>query len=81
MAAQKHYRITVSGVGLFPIDMLRYDQAIPATEEDANRITRSHDVRAGDRLTQQIVRLDAYKTPTPGRWTSFGWRIDLVEVM
>ena len=61
---REFYRYEVQGVGLFPIDMLRYDSAWPADSES---------VEAQGRRT---VRLSSYRQPTIDRWSSFGWTVD-----
>jgi hypothetical protein len=65
------YVIEVEGRGDFPIDMLRYDQCAPVFPSDASRIIAdaSQDVRG-----RRTVRLNCYSnSPTPARWSSFGW--------
>ncbi len=67
--------IVVEGSGPFPIDMLRYDACIPATELDAGTIARTFerdDVHARVAL-RRLAAGDG--PPTVGRWESFGWRI------
>jgi hypothetical protein len=70
-------RVVVEGSGPFPIDMLRYDGAYPAREEDAARIHSSFDRFARERQKVTIVIPDG--RPTEGRWDSFGWRVVSVE--
>ena len=62
------YHYTVEGKGSFPIDMLRYDAAYPAREEDSYQI-------AYDERGLRKVNLTSYFAPTPGRWESFMWRV------
>lgn len=67
-----HVAFTVRGGGEFPLDMLRYDNAVPATTEDA--------MRAQNRTGTREVRLDRWSPnpdplPTYGRWASFGWSV------
>jgi hypothetical protein len=61
----------------FPIDMLRYDNCTPRTEQEANKIAASqrHELRD----ERPIIAVNHYY-PTPGhpritagRWRSFGW--------
>ncbi len=64
--------IFVKGRGAFPIDMLRYDSCVPATESDSYRI-------AGPEDEERRIRLRTFSEnvrdngPTLGRWQSFGW--------
>lgn len=59
---------TVSGSGMFPIDMLRYDAAWPATSADVPLIC------SGNRGLR-VVRIRSAQKPTVGRWASFGWTV------
>lgn len=59
------------GSGSFPLDMLRYDNAFPASELDSGRMT-DHGPRE--------VRLSTYSTHGGSdvsklRWISFGWTV------
>lgn len=60
---------TVYGGGQFPLDMLRYDCAWPATQEDVAAI----DYHA-DRGRRSVV-LNSYSEPTVARWNSFMWSV------
>jgi len=64
---------------MFPIDMLRYDNCVPLTSEDASRIytERAH---ASDRHDTLVIHLVHYSGTakaqvTPDRWASFGWTV------
>lgn len=64
-------RFTVSGVGEFPFDMLRYDGCHPVS---------STDVAAMFAKGRRDVNMIGYTTrrgdyPTKGRWESFLWRV------
>jgi hypothetical protein len=71
--ATKTYQTTfkVEGKGAFPVDMLRYDSAVPASEADAHRIEKQRDLRTVV-LTRTSVDKDG---PTVARWRSFGWEV------
>jgi hypothetical protein len=73
------YWFTVTGRGLFPIDMLRYDMAWPATDEDAVKIVGADFGYDGDGAPRhpRSIRLGCAQThgPTDGRWASFGWTL------
>lgn len=61
----------VRGSGEFPIDMLRYDSACPATEQDSHAMRREEEKRV-----VLLRRFTLDKPPTVGneaRWRSFGW--------
>lgn len=73
-----HY--SVSGRGPFPVDMLRYDRSMPASESDAGKITESF----GFHREQQQVELIHYDeradwTPCKPRWKSFAWSAESVS--
>lgn len=68
----------VVGDGIFPLDMLRYDNCFPASTDDCNRIGLSILKPYKKTHTIKLVRLvDArgYNPPTEGRWASFGWEV------
>jgi hypothetical protein len=86
---KKHYRYRVTGIGQFPIDMLRYDCAWPSTSEDAGRISELVCVGQGGpgdsetRARRTKYRLDGVvissdKAPTPERWESFLWHVEIL---
>ena len=64
------YEYYVTGRGDFPLDMLRYDGAWPASGEDAARL-----VLLDDRRSNRSVKLRSYNAPTLARWMSFGWSV------
>lgn len=70
----------VRGTGPFPIDMLRYDSCIPASEADSNVIAVTH-TPGYRRDTEKVVKLRKYTAvrgvapATEGRWQSFGWTV------
>ena len=65
------YTFTVSGRGVFPVDMLRYDQCCPVFPGDAAYILTTF---------KREVRLNSDKYPTTDRWASFGWYVDLSTI-
>jgi len=81
----------VEGTGDFPLDMLRYDQCWPRSQddvyamhpnyterkagEDQVRYIHTFKVERIDTTTGRKVTLLSWNTPTPKRWESFGWRI------
>lgn len=88
---EKYYpiRFFVEGSGRFPIDMLRYDRAVPVTESDSNTIIRCLR-RDGDLADSSVhtstftVELMRYSSagksgPCVARWASFGWKVLRVE--
>lgn len=56
----------------FPIDFLRVERALPATEEDSRAIARS--IREGHGCKATVVRLSPSPDPQwqRARWASFG---------
>lgn len=88
--ARKTFSFAVEGDSLFPLDMLRYDAAHPAsnfTPDAVEMLTLSLDqeYRSAYRLENGEypkfrVWLRCYdRPPTEARWASFGWRVIQVE--
>ena len=69
---RERYRYKVTGTGFFPIDMLRYDCAYPASSEACLAISPA----SADRDKRRTVELLSYRLPTPDRWRSFGWLVE-----
>jgi hypothetical protein len=68
MAKERKYNIvTVEGPGQFPIDMLRYDSAVPHKEEDSYAILENR--------THRTVNVLMEGEPTAPRWESFNWKV------
>lgn len=73
----------VSGVGAFPVDMLRYDSSWPSRTEDANTISSTFE--RGFNPKPNIVTLCRWSrtkdshNPTIDRWKSFGWFCSVVD--
>ena len=66
----------VAFTGRFPIDMLRYDHAYPATESDSSRI-ELHEAHKEPTEIQVCAVTQTKVAPwTIGRWRSFGARIE-----
>lgn len=63
--------VVVEGTGDFPLDMLRYDCAFPATEHDS--AIASH--YSNRRAVALILRSVNDNGPTDPRWTSFLWKV------
>jgi hypothetical protein len=64
----------------FPLDMLRYDSAAPATERDSNLIERS--IEGSDIGKKRILLRrfapagsDPRNFACEDRWRSFGWKV------
>jgi hypothetical protein len=70
--ALTQYRFVVAGHGAFPLDMLRYDRATPATETDSHIILQQVITSAQANVT---IALLGPKPPTEPRWSSYGWRV------
>lgn len=67
---------TVSGTFIFPIDMLRYDQAWLASQADAGEVEASI---GGPSSQKRTVRLVGCQVPNLDRWASFGWAVTGIE--
>jgi hypothetical protein len=68
MAKSSEYgRFAVEGGGEFPLDMLRYDAAYPASESDSYRMRERG---------KRVVWLETKRERiTPARWASFCWKV------
>jgi hypothetical protein len=74
------FRFTVEGKGPFPFDMLRYDHAYPATQEDVNVMSNEYlAIQRSERHVNLRMYCFAKDGPTMDRWESFGWRVWNVE--
>lgn len=85
MAKQVRYHYTVTGPWRysFAYDMLRYDQAWPASEVEAGKLdalSRERPGRVGFSNTWAI-QLIGLNYPTVARWESFGWTVGNVRKM
>lgn len=63
----------VTGRGIFPFDMLRYDYAWPADSESAAIIMDDCHHSLHGKL--RSVHLRSYRHPTIERWSSFLWSV------
>jgi len=73
MTVRNLIQYKVVGRGQFPVDMLRYDRAMPRSERDAGIIEESL-TRRGPQAEHE-VKIEGLKEPTVDRWTSFGWQV------
>lgn len=67
------FEFTVTGRGLFPVDMLRYDACWPADGESAAAMLD----RPGEYNPREprAIRLQSHSEPTRERWASFMWSV------
>lgn len=72
---QVKYRL--QGALPFPIDMLRYDAAWPASEQDSLRIEATLRYGCADIESPVTVEVYARRPLTTARWRSFGWVVDV----
>ena len=65
----------VTGAGLFPLDMLRYDNCWPCGEEDIPKIDNDYTCGLQGQRTVTLCRIVRNKNllPTADRWATFGW--------
>jgi hypothetical protein len=69
---------TVKGRGEFPVDMLRYDEAKPATPGDQALVSSHTDpyTDSSEEITVNLVISGAeFRTPSADRWKTFGWEV------
>ena len=72
-----YHTINVTGKGLFPLDMLRYDCAFPANPDSVSKMNYER-AQFGSPPEARTIRLGAVTTNkacpfTPDRWRTFGW--------
>jgi hypothetical protein len=70
------YRYKVTGTGHFPIDMLRYDCAYPASQEAVSTIGADRPRAQVLGAERRTVELRSHHRPTVDRWASFGWTVE-----
>lgn len=77
MNAKKMYlmELTVSGLGSFPYDMLRYDHCWPVTGTDAAAIQPHQSATQAREVVLRTYQVNKDWRPTVDRWQSFGWRV------
>jgi len=82
MATTYRYTTWVKGTSNFPLDMLRYDCAWPASQEDVTKIATSIDARVMAAYAERegsvrsfVIGIVSNRPPTAGRWRSFGWEV------
>lgn len=63
----KHYTYAVEGRGIFPEDMLRYDEARFASKFEREIADEGH--------AQRRVKIEGARKPMIDRWQSFGWTV------
>ncbi len=64
-------KIVVEGSGVFPFDMLRYDQCAPASPSDAAAMEQNHGRR---RVTLNRYSVEGARA-CADRWRSFLWAV------
>lgn len=65
----------VEGEGVFPTDMLRYDRCYPLTESDSYTMESHNGMLEPHRRVLLCCDDARPRTPTEGRWESFGWKV------
>jgi len=67
----------VTGVGIFPLDMLRRDCCYPRGSDDVSELHRSVVERAPNLISVTVSRTVQYANDewNARRWASFGWRL------
>lgn len=70
---KKKHTYYVTGSGIFPFDMMRFDSCWPATGEDAAKLEWERMGERGRNL--RSIRMESYSEPTIARWSSFNWSV------
>lgn len=75
--------VVVTGLGQFPVDMLRYDCCFPATESDSELIEGSAGTVMLGKRPVLIKKTSRFKSVDRAfsleRWRSFGWEVELPD--
>lgn len=74
---RNEYIVKVRGNTRFPIDMLRYDSAVPATEVDSGLIDDTYGIRYP--MEPMTITVRMMHEPTSDRWKSFSWEVVEIE--
>lgn len=71
------HKLTVKGLGSFPIDMLRYDRCMPYSEEDASKINQTFWPSCRDQIEITVYKISDLKDPQweIRRWESFCYKM------
>ncbi|HTE37507.1 MAG TPA: hypothetical protein VK634_19765 [Reyranella sp.] len=67
-------KFVVEGRGQFPIDMLRYDQCYPDSQDDSAAIGDGY-VGSTRRAVLCTDNVNMNWQPNVARWASFNWRV------
>lgn len=77
MAKSTRRSFVVVGSGIFPFDMLRYDQCWPKSESpDSSAIAVGMYGESALGLRRVTLVTDNPHAPTMGRWESFTWKVE-----
>ena len=84
MSKIRYQRVTVTGRGHFPVDMLRYDACWPSDDHAVEVITFAGDNSLDEPdqfYTCDLTRVSTNPNdnPTSARWASFGWSVSRVR--
>lgn len=73
-AEYRKTEVVVRGSGRFPTDMLRYDNCVAQTSEDASKIDNEDGAFVHREIRLDRFSYDATKAEAR-RWQSFGWMV------
>jgi len=69
------FEFYVTGTGMFPFDMLRYDACWPASSSDASKMEDSTWSAPDRKSGPRSIMMRSYCAPTVDRWSSFTWSV------
>jgi len=67
--------IVVEGHGQFPVDMLRYDCCVPASQGDVSQMMFARSASPRRVSLKMFTPVGMVVGATDGRWQSFGWSV------
>lgn len=70
----------VTGNGIFPWDMLRYDECFPYSPEEAAKFQGLDDEDRECTIRLATYSPDTAVRPSARRWATFGWTVTIVNV-
>lgn len=75
------YKYTVEGFGVFPFDMLRYDESYPAQQQDSLGLDSGFNRKRRQVTLYHTTTDSRLWTPNAERWQSFMWKVVDAEEM
>lgn len=73
---RRYFEYYVTGGGIFPFDMLRYDSCWPVGGDDAAMMSADYSpLTPREARMPRSIKMRSYREPTIARWSSFNWSV------